>query len=144
MPPAGRPANCEPSAADRSWKRGARERANDVFFCLWHKKTSEQSGLCSDVERDTGVEPATSAWEADVLPIYQSRTDLVSEGIITDPRRICKTNPVESAQPAIPAETYALHPMLRQSIGHGSGRRFSPGARAFRRAARRKSRSKQA
>ena len=50
MPPAGRPANCEPSAAGRSWKGGARERADDVFFCLRHKKTSEQSGLCSDVE----------------------------------------------------------------------------------------------
>ena len=110
--------------------------------------TQNKKDILPDVlfvlERDTGVEPATSAWEADVLPIYQSRTDLVSEGIITDPRRICKTNPVESAQPAIPAETYALHPMLRQSIGHGSGRRFSPGARAFRRAARRKSPSKQA
>ena len=32
-------------------RRGkGRERADDVFFCLWHKKTSEQSGLCSDVE----------------------------------------------------------------------------------------------
>ena len=50
MPPAGRPANCEPSTAGRSWKGGARERADDVFFCHGHKKTSEQSGLCSDVE----------------------------------------------------------------------------------------------
>ena len=29
---------------------GARERADDVFFCRRHKKASEQSGLCSDVE----------------------------------------------------------------------------------------------
>ena len=27
-------------------------------FCLWHKKTSEQSGLCSDVVRGAGLEPA--------------------------------------------------------------------------------------
>ena len=32
MPPGGRPANCEPSGAGRSWKGGARERADDVFF----------------------------------------------------------------------------------------------------------------
>ncbi len=30
---------------------GARERADGVFFCRRHKKTSEQSGLCSDVVR---------------------------------------------------------------------------------------------
>ena len=28
---------------------GARERADDVFFCRRHKKASEQSGLCSDL-----------------------------------------------------------------------------------------------
>ena len=33
-PPAGRPTNCEPSAAGRSWKGGARERADDVFLSL--------------------------------------------------------------------------------------------------------------
>ena len=32
MPPAGRPTSYEPSAAGRSWKGGARERADDVFF----------------------------------------------------------------------------------------------------------------
>ena len=57
MPPAGRPTNCEPSAAGRSWKGGARERADDVFFCHRHKKTPEQSELCSGVVRLTGVEP---------------------------------------------------------------------------------------
>ena len=38
MPPAGRPTNCEPSAAGRSWKGGARERADDVFFALGIKR----------------------------------------------------------------------------------------------------------
>ncbi len=38
MPPAGRPANCEPSAAGRSWKGGARERAYDVFFAVGQKR----------------------------------------------------------------------------------------------------------
>ena len=37
-PPAGRPTNCEPSAAGRSWKGGARERADDVFFALGIKR----------------------------------------------------------------------------------------------------------
>ena len=30
--------------------RRSREGTDDVFFCLRHKKPSEQSGLCSDVE----------------------------------------------------------------------------------------------
>ena len=41
----------KPSAAGSIWKGGARERADGVFFCRRHKKTSEQSGLCSDVVR---------------------------------------------------------------------------------------------
>ena len=38
MPPAGRPTNCEPSVAGRSWKGGARERADDVFFASGIKR----------------------------------------------------------------------------------------------------------
>ena len=37
-PPAGRPTNCEPSGAGRSWKGGARERADDVFFAKGIKR----------------------------------------------------------------------------------------------------------
>ena len=59
MPPGGRPANCEPSEAGRSWKGGAREQADDVFFCRRHKKTSEQSGLCSDVAPPARLERTT-------------------------------------------------------------------------------------
>ena len=39
----------KPSAAGSIWKEGARERADDAFFCRRHKKASEQSGLCSDL-----------------------------------------------------------------------------------------------
>ena len=39
-------------------KGGARERADGVFFASGIKKTSEQSGLCSDVVPAAGVEPA--------------------------------------------------------------------------------------
>ena len=46
----------KPSAAGSIWKGGARERANDVFFCHRHKKTSEQSGLCSDVEHPNTID----------------------------------------------------------------------------------------
>ena len=38
MPPAGRPTNCEPSAAGRSWKGGARERADGVFCAAGIKR----------------------------------------------------------------------------------------------------------
>ena len=48
----------KPNAVGSIWKGGARERADDVFLCRGHKKTSEQSGLCSDVVREAGVEPA--------------------------------------------------------------------------------------
>ena len=49
----------KPSAAGSIWKGGARERADDVFFCHRHKKASEQSELCSDVvARKEGFEPS--------------------------------------------------------------------------------------
>ena len=38
MPPVGRHTNCEPSEAGRSWKGGARERADDVFFATGIKR----------------------------------------------------------------------------------------------------------
>ena len=40
---------------------GARERADDALLCRRQKRTSEQSGLCSDVVEVTGLEPAASA-----------------------------------------------------------------------------------
>ena len=38
MPPAGRHTNCEPNEVGRSWKGGARERADDVFFAIGIKR----------------------------------------------------------------------------------------------------------
>ena len=60
-PSAGRPTNCEPSKAGRSWKGGARKRADDVLLFHRNKRTSEQSGLCSDVVRLKGLEPTRIA-----------------------------------------------------------------------------------
>ena len=57
-PCAFRNPNRNPTPAVAVWKGGARERADDVFFCRRHKKTSEQSGLCSDVVPVAGLEPA--------------------------------------------------------------------------------------
>ena len=39
----------QPSEAVVIWKGGARERADDVLSFRRNKRTSEQSGLCSDV-----------------------------------------------------------------------------------------------
>ena len=39
------------------WKGGARERAYDVLLFRRNKRTSEQSGLCSDVVPVVGLEP---------------------------------------------------------------------------------------
>ena len=38
MPPVGRLANCALSKAGRSWKGGARKRADDVFFAIGIKR----------------------------------------------------------------------------------------------------------
>ena len=43
----------KPSAAGLVWRGGARKRADEDFG---HKKSSEQSELCSDVVREAGVE----------------------------------------------------------------------------------------
>ena len=48
--------NRNPALAVVIWRGGARERADDVFFCQGHKKTSEQSGLCSDVEHRNTID----------------------------------------------------------------------------------------
>ena len=47
-PPAGRPTNCEPSAAGRSWKGGARERADDVFFATGIKRRRSKADFVLD------------------------------------------------------------------------------------------------
>ena len=47
----------KPSAAGSIRKGGARERADDVLLFRRNKRTSEQSGLCSDVAEMEGFEP---------------------------------------------------------------------------------------
>ena len=58
MPPAGRRTNCEPNEVGRSWKGGARERADDAFFALDIKNVVAKPKLCDHVVREAGVEPA--------------------------------------------------------------------------------------
>ena len=59
---AARRAACQlrASKAGRSWKGGARERADGVFFAIGRKKTPEQSGRPPGLE-GTGT-PETSDW----------------------------------------------------------------------------------
>ena len=52
--------NRSPAAAGSIWEGGARKRADGVFLGPGHKKTSEQSKLCSDVVEISGIEPLTS------------------------------------------------------------------------------------
>ena len=70
-----------------------------TFFCLRHKKTSEQSGLCSDVERLMGVEPTYAAWEAAVLPMNYSRIGKL-EPIIADPISFCNPKMIPGMNPS--------------------------------------------
>lgn len=62
-------ANCESSEAGHSWNGGTRERADDVLLFCRNKRTSEQSRLCSDVERVRGIEPPSPAWKAGALAV---------------------------------------------------------------------------
>ena len=67
---AARRAACQlrASKAGRSWKGGARERADGVFFAIGRKKTPEQSGLCSDVVPKVGLEPTRYRYQRILSP----------------------------------------------------------------------------
>ena len=67
---AARRAACQlrASKAGRSWKGGARERADGVFFAIGIKKTPEQSGLCSDVVPKVGLEPTRYRYQRILSP----------------------------------------------------------------------------
>lgn len=45
--PAGRPTNCEPSKAGRSWNGGARERADDDFFAAGIKRRGRKANFAT-------------------------------------------------------------------------------------------------
>ena len=49
-------------------KRGARERADDVLLFHRNKRTSEQSGLCSDVVPVVGLEPTRYRYQRILSP----------------------------------------------------------------------------
>ena len=43
----------------------------EMTFDAKHEKiVASDTKACDDVEQGTGIEPASSAWEADVLPMY--------------------------------------------------------------------------
>ena len=79
-----------PGTAGWIWKGGARERAEDVFFCHGHKKTSEQSGLCSDVVPVAGLEPARHRWRWILSPLrlpipsHRRRTENIIQEVLPE------------------------------------------------------------
>ena len=58
----------QPSEAVVIWKGGARERADDVLLFHRNKRTSEQSGLCSDVVPVVGLEPTRYRYQRILSP----------------------------------------------------------------------------
>ena len=57
MPPAGWPTNCEPSEVGRSWKGGARERADDVFFATGIKRRRSKADFAPTWRRRRDLNP---------------------------------------------------------------------------------------
>ena len=50
----------------------------------------DQALACDKLERVTGIEPALSAWEADVLPLNYTRAQLqLSDVAVTEPGLRC-------------------------------------------------------
>ena len=94
----------KPSAAGSIWKGGAREWADDVFFCRGHKKTSEQSELCSDVVAEGGFEPPKLTQQIYSLPPLATREllhmELWSWWTDSNPR------PADYKSAALPAELH--------------------------------------
>ena len=58
-PPAGRPTNCEPSGAGRSWKRGAASMGARCVLQGNEKTRRKRYAACDELVRPTGFEPAT-------------------------------------------------------------------------------------
>ena len=61
--------NRNPAPAIAILGGGARERADDVLLFRRNKRTSEQSGLCSDVVPVTGLEPVRHRWRWILSPL---------------------------------------------------------------------------
>ena len=58
-PPAGRPTNCEPSGAGRSWTRGAASMGARCVLQGNEKIRHKRYAACDELVRPTGFEPAT-------------------------------------------------------------------------------------
>ena len=55
------------------------------------KKWSKRCIACSDVEQVTGIEPACSAWEADILPLnYTCKSNCLNN--ISHVSELCKSD----------------------------------------------------
>ena len=68
MPPAGRPANCEPAKRVAGGKEEQGSVRMASFFAAGRKKTPEQSGLCSDVVPKVGLEPTRYRYQRILSP----------------------------------------------------------------------------
>ena len=70
------------SIAEQTGKSVPQRNARDGFFRQSIKNRCELCTVRSDVEQGTGIEPAFTAWEAVVLPIYEP---CIVKFIIADP-----------------------------------------------------------
>ena len=65
-------ANKKPNRSPTQWVRfGEEEQRNErtLTFEAKQKSRSKRYEACSDVEQGTGIEPASVAWEATILPM---------------------------------------------------------------------------
>ena len=79
--------------AQRKRVRFGEEEQQNERALTYKISRSKRYDACSDVEQGTGVEPASAAWEAAVLPMYEPCIFLTClEGIIAEPFVKCNRN----------------------------------------------------
>ena len=66
---------------------GEEEQRNEWKMTFWKKVVANDIQSATTMERDTGIEPACSAWEADILPLNYTCKCF---SIITEPIGNCK------------------------------------------------------
>ena len=69
-PPAGRHTNCEPSAADRSWTRGAASIGARCVLQGNEKTRRKRYAACDELVRPTGFEPESTIYHRLKVAIY--------------------------------------------------------------------------
>ena len=107
----------ESSGANRGRKGGARERADDVLLFRRNKRTSEQSGLCSDVVPVAGVDLRCGAGR---LRLQSAPRRFAKSLRVRPPAGLCKISqrrwhceilvPVAGVEPARPCGHGILSP----------------------------------